>query len=90
MARVSRVISGDPAKVAEQINTLAATERILIVEKTFSSGAYIVVTENTTPNGQTCQVVKGAPAAVAALLNGITVDILCPTFSASQYIRVRR
>jgi hypothetical protein len=88
MAQVARVIQGDPAAVASQLNTLAATESIKIVEKTFSAGDYIVVSDNAAGTGQTVVVLKGDPAAVAAAMPA-TVNVVCPTFSASQYIVVR-
>lgn len=90
MARVCRVLSGDPMSVAAALDTLAATEEILIVEKTFSSGDFIVVSDNAAGTGQDVIVAKGDPATVATLLNGGTIDIICPTFSASQYIVVER
>ena len=88
MAQVARVITGDPTSVRSQLTTLAATESIKIVEKTFSSGDYIVISDNAAGTGQVVTVVKGDPATVATLLPA-GVEILCPTFSASQYLVIR-
>lgn len=88
MAQVARVVTGDPATVRAQLATIAATETIKIVEKTFSSGDYIVVSDNAAGSGQVVSVLKGDPATVvAAMPSG--VDIVCPTFSASQYLVIR-
>jgi len=87
MAQATRVISGDPASVAAQLNTLAATEELLIIEKTFSAGDYIVVSDDTAGTGQNAIVLKGDPNSIAALMPA-AVDIVCPTFSASQYLVV--
>jgi hypothetical protein len=88
MAQVARVVSGDPATVRAQLATIAATETIRIVEKTFSSGDYIVITDNAASAGQIVSVLKGDPATVVAAMPA-GIDVVCPTFSASQYLVVR-
>ena len=88
MAQVNTVYQGDPATVAAALNTLAATQEILIIEKTHSAGEYIVVSDNAASTGQTVSVAKGDPTTVAALLNGKTLNIVAPTFSAAQYLVV--
>lgn len=89
MAQVVRVIKGDPATIVAQINVLAATEEILTLTKTFSGGEFILTTDDTAPASNVASVLKGDPDTVAAAAPA-GVFIICPTFSASQYVAVEK
>lgn len=90
MAQVVQKYKGDPDSVATLLNALAVGNDIQIIEKTFSSGEYLVIYENTAGTGQTVAVVKGDPSTVATLVNTLTVGatkvILSDTFSAGSYL----
>lgn len=90
MAQIAQVMKGDPATVADELIALAATNELLIIEKTFSSGEYVVVSDDAAGTGQSVSVLKGDPATVVVDFGGLgpQIDIVAPTFSAAQYIVV--
>lgn len=94
MAQIARTFEGDPAYVASQLTTLAATEEITEVRKTYSSGSFIVISDDTAGTGQDVVVISGAPETLVSTINdmiadGDVIEILAPTFSASHYLVVR-
>jgi hypothetical protein len=91
MAQIVRVLKGDPATVAAAIDTLANTEEIQVVQKTFSGGEYLVVSDDSAPASQFALVVRGDPATVASFIQSNTTGpkiVLADTFNNSVYILV--
>jgi len=95
MAQVSQVILGDPWLLKSTLTTLASTNELEIVQKTYSAGSFIVVSDDAAPAGQTVEVIAGDSATLSAAINtliglGNTIDLVCQTFSAAHYIVVYR
>jgi hypothetical protein len=93
MAQVSSVIQGDPWKLASDLNTLAASNFIQIISKTYSSGKFIVVRDNAGTAGQTAVVVSGDPDYVKTQIDafialGRSIEIVTQTFSSAYYVVV--
>ena len=91
MAQVTRVIQADPWTFADQLNVLAATEKIQIIEKTSSAGKFIVISDDAAPTGQTAVVISGDPQKLSdeiTALSATSIDVLSATFSAAHYIVV--
>lgn len=93
--QISQVILADPQRLADDLTALAATNEIQIVQKTYSGGRFIVVSENAAGVGQTIVVIRGDPNDMAAALTAITagggsVDIVTPTFSGGYFVVVYR
>jgi len=92
--QVSEVLTGTHTDLADQLNALAATVTIQNVQKTVSSGKFVVVYDDATPGGQTAGVIVGDPETLAAdlqiLINsGEVINLVTPTFSAAHYVVVR-
>lgn len=90
MAQSCTVIQADPNSLALALSALS--QEILIVEKTSSSGKFLVLSE-TAPTGQSFVVITGDPDKLASDLNalilaGNSIDLIIPTFSASHYVVV--
>jgi hypothetical protein len=85
MAQVVRVIKGDPSSVASQLNTIASTETINHIVKSYSAGEFLVISDDSISLSQTVTVVKGDPTSVATIAPAGSV-LICPTFSAAQYL----
>lgn len=93
MAQVSSVIQGDPWKLASDLNTLAASNAIQIISKTYSAGKFIVVRDNGGSSGQTAVVVSGDPDYVKTQIDtliagGAIIEIVTQTFSSAYYVVV--
>ena len=91
--QVAQVIQADPWKLEDDLNTLAATEEIQVITKTYSSGKFIVVSDNAAGTGQTAVVITGDPDTLATeiatlVTGGATIQIVTPTFSAAHYVVV--
>ena len=87
--QVTTTVLGDPWKLADDLNSLAAANEIQIVKKTVSSGTFVVVYDNTAPTGQTAVVIAGCPQTLVNELNAIsalpaTVEIVEQTFSSAH------
>lgn len=92
MAQQCTVIQGDPWTLASELQALAGN--ILIVERSSSSGKFIVVYD-TVAVTQNFQVVMGDPEKVASEINALTLAgdeplLIIPTFSSSHYVVVSR
>jgi hypothetical protein len=90
MAQQCAVIQGDPQSVVSQLINLNGN--ILIVEKTTSSGKFIVIYDTIYAN-QTFTIISGDPSKLALEISslitlGKIIDLITPTFSSSQYIVV--
>lgn len=88
MAQQSLVIQADPWTLQQELTGLAVG--VKIVEKTSSSGKFIVITDDAL-NGQTYEVIAGDPDALSLAVNiligaGAIIDFIAPTFSASHYL----
>ena len=88
MAQTCTVIQADPNSLALALAALG--KNVSIVEKTSSSGKFIVVSEAPS-TGQTFIVITGDPAKLALdisalIVGGHTIDFVAPTFSASHYV----
>ena len=88
MAQVCDVIQADPNSLALALAALG--KNVSIVEKTSSSGKFLVVSEAPSTS-QTFIVITGDPdklaSDIAALVGGgHTIDFVAPTFSASHYV----
>jgi hypothetical protein len=93
MAQVASVIQADPWKLVSDLNTLAASNTIQIITKTYSSGKFIIVRENLASTGQTAVVLSGDPATLKSKIDiliagGASIEIVSPTFSSSYYVVV--
>jgi alkanesulfonate monooxygenase SsuD/methylene tetrahydromethanopterin reductase-like flavin-dependent oxidoreductase (luciferase family) len=91
--QVTEVLNGIHDDLADQLNVLAASATIQIVQKTVSSAKYLVVYDNTTPGGQTVEVISGDPDALAEEIQTIidgggVINAVANTFSASFYLVV--
>lgn len=90
MAQIAQVLKGDPGTVAGLLTTLAVSNEIVLIRKTFSAGEYIIVYDNSGTAGQTISVIKGDPITAATLINalisGSTKVALSDTFSAGSYL----
>ncbi len=91
--QISQIMTGDPASIISQLVVLAATNKVQIIQKTKSSGSYIVVSDNTAPTGQSFVVIKGDPDTVSAettalIALGNVVEIVAESFNAAVYIVV--
>jgi hypothetical protein len=92
MAQQCTVIQGDPQTLATSLQALAGN--VLIVEKSSSSGKFIVIYD-TQPEAQNFQVIMGDPEKVASEINALTLSgadplLIISTFSASHYVVVSR
>jgi hypothetical protein len=88
MSQQCYVVQADPWTLATEL--AAISTGIKIVEKTSSSGKFIVVADSLF-SGQNYQVISGDPDALAAAINtiilgGFTIDFVTDTFSASHYV----
>lgn len=88
MAQQSLVIQADPWTLATELSALPTGAKI--VEKTSSSGKFIVVIDDAI-TGQSHDVIAGDPDALTAAINvliagGASIDFVAPTFSASHYV----
>jgi nitrate reductase NapAB chaperone NapD len=88
MAQVCTVIQADPQSLADALTAL--NSEVLIIEKTSSAGKFLVIHQSPSTS-QTFEVIMGDPAKLADSLQtiitgGATVNIVCPTFSASHYV----
>lgn len=95
MAQIAQVIAGDPWKLASDLNALAVTNEIQIISKTYSSGKFIVNSDDTAPVGQTAVVLVGDPQTLVDQINAIislpaTIDEVSDTFSSAHYVVVYR
>ena len=92
MAQQCTVILGDPQKLADDL--LAMGKEILEVEKTSSSGSFLVLSK-TPAVAQSFDVISGDPEKLKTEINaliggGKTIDLIIKTFSASHYVVVYR
>lgn len=92
MAQQCTVIQGDPWTLASELQALAGN--VLIVEKSSSSGKFIVVYD-TVAVTQNFQVIMGDPEKVASEINALALAgdeplLIIPTFSSSHYVVVSR
>lgn len=90
MAQQCTVILGDPQKLADEL--LALGEEVLEVEKTSSSGSFLVLSK-TPATAQVFEVIAGDPDKLKTEINtligaGKTIDLIIKTFSASHYVVV--
>lgn len=88
MAQTCTVIQADPNSLA--LALAALNRKVTIVEKTSSSGKFIVISDAPS-TGQTFVVITGDPAKlsldISTLIdNGHTIDFVASTFSASHYV----
>lgn len=88
MAQVCDVIQADPNSLALALAALG--RKVTIVEKTSSSGKFIVISDAPS-TGQTFVVITGDPAKlsldISTLIDGgHTIDFVASTFSASHYV----
>ena len=95
MAQIAQVIAGDPWKLASDLNTLALTNEIQIISKTYSNGKFIVNSDDAAPVGQTAVVLVGDPQTLVDQMNAIialpaTIDEVSDTFSSAPYVVVYR
>jgi len=92
MAQISTVIKGDPISVVAQLNGLASANEIQVVEKTYSSGEYLVIYDNAGGASQLASVLKGDPTSVQTQINLLigagSKTVLSDTFSSGAYILV--
>lgn len=93
MAQVCQVIQADPDTLAAELNTLASTNEIKIVEKTRSAGKFIVISDDSGSTSQVVSVIAGDPDKLASELASIistpyTLEIVAETFSSAHYIAV--
>ena len=93
MAQVASVIQADPWKLASDLNTLAASNSIQIITKTYSTGKFIIVRETGGATGQTAVVIAGDPETLKAQIDtliagGASIEIVSPTFSSAYYVVV--
>jgi nitrate reductase NapAB chaperone NapD len=91
--QVTEVLNGIHDDLADQLNILAASATIQIVQKTISSAKYLVVYENSAPGGQTVEVINGDPETLAEEIQAIidgggVINAVANTFSASYYLVV--
>lgn len=90
MAQVCDVIQADPKSLALALAALG--KNVSIVEKTSSSGKFLVVSQAPSTS-QTFLVITGDPDKLAADLTalvgaGSIINLIIPTFSASHYVVV--
>lgn len=94
MAQVCQVIQADPNTLKAELDALAATNEILHVVKTKSSGKFLVISDNAGSMAQVAEVITGDPDKLADDLTTIagtnTIDIVANTFSAAHYVVVYR
>lgn len=94
MSQVCTVIQADPWNLRDSLISLASTNEVQIVTKTYSAGKFIVVSEDAAPAGQTVVVIAGDPETVRDEINvlaaSFTIDLVAQTFSASHYVVVYR
>jgi hypothetical protein len=88
MAQTSQVIQADPKSLALALTALG--RKVTIVEKTASSGKFLVISESPSA-GQTFVAITGDPAKLAAdvtalIVGGHTINFIAPTFSAAHYV----
>jgi nitrate reductase NapAB chaperone NapD len=92
MAQVCSVIQADPNTLA---TSLAALNReVLLVQKTSSAGKFIVISEAPSTS-QVFAVISGDPEKLvldlaAIVTAGRAIELVIPTFSASQYVVVSK
>jgi hypothetical protein len=91
MAQNCTIIQADPWSLADAL--FALSEEVLIVEKTSSSGKFLVISQAPS-TGQIFNVVVGDPEKISnevnTILGSFDVDLIIPTFSASHYIVVSK
>lgn len=88
MAQTCTVIQADPKSLALALAALG--KNVSIVEKTSSSGKFLVVSQAPS-TGQTFIVITGDPDKLASDIDaltagGHTISFVAPTFSASHYV----
>ena len=88
MAQTSTIIQAYPNSLS--LALAALNRKVTIVEKTSSSGKFIVISDSPS-TGQTFVVITGDPAKLSLEITNIiggghTVDFVASTFSASHYV----
>jgi hypothetical protein len=93
--QIAAVLKGAPDTIKGLLETLALTNEIIRLTKTNSGGEFIIVYDNAGTANQNVYIIKGDSQKLADDLNtiiggGETIDIVCDTFYAANYIVVSR